>query len=163
MNEMRVKSSIEKKMARRANFDGICEGVSSVCWNKELSRLEVDDCYLKFLNSYSSLCESLIPEKRLKKSFGEQWMTYETRKSIKSKHQAWYRLKSCKKDLKSEIKKNYKLTCSEFKKVLTGAKLKYENTLAGKAKKDPKLVYEYIRSKMGVKDQIRAMRKKMGL
>ena len=50
----------------------------------------------------------------------------------------------------------------KWKKYWKEEKMKFENDLAKKAKNDPKKVYAYIKSKIGVKEQIRALKTKEG-
>ena len=79
-------------------------------------------------------------------------MSEKIRGMIKHKQKLRYKIKS-KKD-----KSEYRRQCIKFTKSTKKEKLKPERELASKAKRDPKLIYTYIRNKMDVKEQIRALK-----
>ena len=83
-------------------------------------------------------------------------MTREVKEAVKRKHETWYRLK------KKESKGEYRRVCKELKKLIFKAKNNFEKSLAAKSKKEPKLVHAYVRSKLIVKDSVRALRDEMG-
>ena len=55
-------------------------------------------------------------------------------------------------------KLEYRNQCSKLTKSIKEEKLRLERELASKAKHDPKLIHTYIRNKMDVKEQIRAIK-----
>ena len=59
-------------------------------------------------------------------------------------------------------RKEFRKNSKALKQNITKAKKDYEKDLSRRAKKDPKLVYFYIRSKMEVKEQIRVLKRADG-
>ncbi|RNA29646.1 RNA-directed DNA polymerase from mobile element jockey-like [Brachionus plicatilis] len=138
----RSEHKIYEKKEKKPYFDQINTGLGSVDWKKEFVGRNLNECYASFLNECLRLYEKHVLEKReiLRKS--EKWMNYEVNRVIKLKHRAWYKMKSCKKSSFEIIKSDY------------------ENRLSKIAKSDPKLIYAYVRTKMGVKEEIRMLRTK---
>jgi len=81
-------------------------------------------------------------------------MTRELKLLIRQRHVVWYKLR-CQKTsgLKSEYTRLSKVVKREKNKLVR----EYENKIAMKSKHDPKLIYSYVKSKQGVKDQVRAL------
>ena len=71
---------------------------------------------------------------------------------IKRKHKMWYRVKS------EEDKMEYRNHCLKLTKSIRKERIRMERELASKARHDPKLIHKYIRKKMNVKEQIRAIK-----
>ncbi|RNA03274.1 hypothetical protein BpHYR1_040683 [Brachionus plicatilis] len=71
-------------------------------------------------------------------------------------------MKSCKKSSFEISKNDYGKACGELKQKFGKVKSDYENRLSKIAKSDPKLIYAYVRSKMGEKEEIRMLRTKEG-
>ena len=71
---------------------------------------------------------------------------------VKQKHKMWYKIRS------DTGKAEYRRQCMNLTKSIKKEKIKWESELASRAKHNPKLIYSYIRSKMDVKEQIKALK-----
>ena len=75
----------------------------------------------------------------------EVWMTKDLKYKLTLKKRSWHKMRN--ETDRKELRKNSKA----LKKDITKAKKDYEKDLSRRAKKKPKLVYFYMRSKLEVK------------
>ena len=142
-----------KMVYRRADFGKISHEFDNIDWEMALSGLGVEACYVKFLEIFNEACSKYVPKSRASdRKRGEPWIDSTIRDAIKSKHRLWYRT------VKKEDKGEYVRSCKELKKLIRRAKYGYENMIAMRSKKKPKRVHAYVRSKLVVKDQLRALK-----
>ena len=83
---------------------------------------------------------------------GKGTMSKEIKGMIRQKHKLWYKIRS------EKYKIEYRSQCSKLTKSIREENMRLERELASKAKHDPKLIHTYIRNKMDVKDQLRAIK-----
>ena len=141
------------KLIRRANFEAISADFSSVDQTKELNDLNAKQSYSKFHNFYEKTSEKNIPKVREKvKKSSEIWMTREVKDAVREKHQSQYRLK------KGEGRTNHRRSCKNFNHIITKARNQFENSIAAKSKKEPKLVNAYVRRKLVAKDSVKMLK-----
>ena len=85
--------------------------------------------------------------------------TNEIKSVIKQKQKLWYRVKSSKSSL---VKEEYIRVCKKLKQKIRSSKNNYELEITNRSKRDPKLVYKYVKSQQNVNEQVRALVDKDG-
>ena len=141
------------------NYIGMSEEILDIDWDKLFFGKDIDSCYLIFVDKFHQLCEKFVPESKQSGRTGAPWFTNEIKSIIKQKHKLWYRVKSSKSSL---IKEEYIRVCKELKQKIRSSKNNYELELANRSKRDPKLVYKYVKSQQNVNEQVRALVDKDG-
>ena len=126
-------------------------------WNSVLGDLGCEDLYIKFLEVYHKTCSGFIKPKREWKANGEAWLNYEVRNLIKEKNKLWHIRRRSR-----ENSKKYKLLSKKLKTSTKNAIETYENSIANKSKKEPKLVYSYMKRKLDNKERIHFLRNEEG-
>ena len=71
-------------------------------------------------------------------------MTREDKDEVREKHQSWYRLK------KGESISNYPISCKNLRNLIKKARNYFENGIAAKSTKEPKLVPASVRKRIGL-------------
>jgi hypothetical protein len=142
----------------KGDYTGMNAELASIDWTLVFTSDDVEECYAKFLSKYTELCDKFIPirspNKRTMKAI---WMTKTLRKSINKAHELWYRNDACKwRD--TALKSEYESLEKSNKKWCAKAVHEFEVGLADRSKSDPKLVYNYVKSKQRAKGSIRSLR-----
>ena len=102
---------------------------------------------------YEKIWNEYIPLKRnCKGRKGKGTMSKEIKGMVRQKHKLWYKIRS------ERDKIEHRNQCSKLTKSIKKENMRLKRELASKAKHDPKLIYTYIRNKMDVKEQIRAIK-----
>jgi hypothetical protein len=132
-------------------------------WASLFVSADINICYKLFLDLYHSFCEKYIPIRSVdnfkKKSL---WITKELRRSIAKAHKLWYKNNALKwrdRFLKGEYENLIELNKKWVAKVV----YEFESSLAERLKREPKLVYNYVRSKQRAKAAIRSLRGSTGV
>ena len=120
------------------NYTGMSKEIFETDWDNLFCGKDIDSCYALFVEKFHYLCEKFVPESKRFNRTGSPWFTNEIKSIIKQKHKLWYRLKSSRSLI---IKEEY----LQLKQKIKSSKNNYELELASRSKKDPKLVYKYVK------------------
>ena len=100
-----------------------------------------------------------IPESKQSGRTGAPWFKNEVKSMIKQKHKLWYRVKSSKFSL---VKEEYIRVYKELKQKTRSSKNYNELEIAYQSKRDPKLVYKYVKNQQNVNEQVTVLLDKDG-
>ena len=113
------------------------EEILDIDWDKLFFCIDIDSCYLIFVENFYQLCEKFVPESKQSGLTGTPWFTNEIKSIIKQKHKLWYRVKISKSSL---VKEEYIHVCKGLKQKIRLSKNNYELEIANRSKRDPKIV-----------------------
>ena len=126
-------------------------------WTKELNYLNAEQSYWKFHDFNEKTCDKNIPRVREKvKNRPDTWRTRAVKDAMREKHLSWYRLK------KGESKTKYRSSCKNLKNIIRKERKDFKKGIAAKFKKEPKLVYACVRSKLAVIDSVKMLKNDEG-
>ena len=135
-------------------FEKISNEIKETNWDNIFEGLDCEESFECFSKIYHELCMANIKSVKRgtlnKKSV--PWISYDLRNLIRDKHKLWYNRSN------PISKAQYKKICKEVKVGVKAARLTYEEKLAERSKREPKLVYKYMNGKLKSRDQIRALR-----
>ena len=141
----------------RANFKSIEEEIVGINWEELFKDKNINEGYNLFLAEYERICDKHIPKKKPRKSVSDEvWMTKDLKYKVTLKKRSWHKMRN------ETDRKAFRKNSKALKQDITNAKKDYEKDLSRRAKKDPKLIYSYMRSKMEVKEQIRVLKRADG-
>ena len=116
-----------------------------------LNGIGIEKAYSRFLCVYNNVWNEYVPIKgNIHSKKRGEWISKET--LVRQKHMMWYKIRS------DKDKAEYRRQGMNLTKSINKEKIKWESELASRAKNDPKLIYSYIRSKIDVKEQIKALK-----
>ena len=147
----------ERFLFNKGNYKGMSNYLRSINWLELLNNESVDRMYCIFEAIIKEACDLFIPKANfgLKKNKIE-WINKDIKALIRRKWNLWYYNRSI--EWKSTDKINeYKNLCKKVKHEVKNAKRKFEENLANKAKKNPKLLFKYIKKSQKVREYIRAL------
>ena len=129
----------------RADFKKLRNLFKSCNWSDILGQDDVNECWEKFKETYYSITDECIPQKRCKDTKRQPpWMTSDLKLLIRKKRLLWKRYKANSSDAAFlEFKKTEK----SLKKSISNAKRNFEKRIAKNSKQNPKAFYAYIGNK----------------
>jgi hypothetical protein len=140
-------------------YEDMSRDLREMNWREIFDSKELDCCYDLFLKIYHELCDKYVPLRGKNTKNSPLWFNRQLKSLIKAKHKLWYRWKGSKAGtIENERRKTaYELICKEVEIKIRLVVSDFEKGLAVKAKRDPKLIYAYSKSKQKVKEHIRAI------
>jgi Reverse transcriptase (RNA-dependent DNA polymerase)/Endonuclease-reverse transcriptase len=155
------KKSYLKYNYYKGEFDKMCSCLNQLNWNSIFKSKTIDEMYEAFMEIYDHMCEKFIPKRSSRVRSDKCWMTQEIKRQIKRKNQLWVINRNSKWSQES-LQQEYKKCKYEVSKLITRRIKEYEQSIASKAKSDPKLLYQYLNNKTGIKTNITTLQVKEG-
>ena len=151
-----------KRLYKKADYSKMSEHFRMFDWEHAFHDSDVNNCYDKFLNVYEDACNKFIRVTKFKVTYKPcKWMNNDIKNKIEAKNKLWFRCRSSGFKNK-ELIAEYNRSKVDFKRNVHVAKRDFELNIAIKAKHDPKVLYNYVRSKQKVKSTITSMRNSNG-
>jgi hypothetical protein len=132
---------------------------AEINWENEFSNMNADECYNKWLSIYNEGCSRFIPTVQYEQQNKVKvlWMTKDLKNLIREKKTTWFKYRNSNfNDL--DLMKRYRSLNKQVKKSVKQAITIFERDIAMDSKKNPKRIYEYINSKIKIKDSIRSIK-----
>ena len=135
----------------KADIPKLKATLEEVDWNHELTGLSTEDMWARFKEILNKAQNDCIPQKARRANNKPVWLTRSLLRLIRKKRRAWklFTATSCYQDLLK-----YKDMEKSVKRAVLQAKKKFEKKLAANAKKDPKSLYSYLKSKSANKESV---------
>jgi gas vesicle protein len=147
------RTSSIKLAIKKGNYDQMNEEFKELNWDELFKDKSTDQCYTIFQDKYNSTCGKFIPKKsnQLRK-LRAPWMNEEVKNILKKKRKLHYQQLS-NQHQSNELSKKYHQTCQEADKLVRSTVKNFEENLAND-KKNPKRLYQYIKSKQKINTNI---------
>ena len=150
------------KVFKSGDYKNMNDYFSSVDWPDIFQGRNVDECYDEFLKEYHLACGMFIPLKKCKnREFKCKWFNKDIKTLSKRKNKLWFRLRAGgfrNKDLQKEYS-----TCKKMlKREIKNSVWNYEWNLVNISKRNPKLLYSYVKSKQNGNRGIAALKNEIG-
>jgi hypothetical protein len=148
---------------RRADFLRISSEFSKLEWSRIFKDKNANEMFESFLREYNIICKSCVPVKRKKvMKFNPKWLSPDLKKLSDDKNVLWIKCKQTNFRNK-KLKEQYTEARNKCSKRIRQAVRKFERELASKAKRDPKLIFNYMNKKRKFKDEISAIKTSDGI
>ena len=145
-------------------YQAMSSELTKLNWESRLLPTDLDSSYDLFSGINHDLCSKYVPIRGKSKRSRPKWFTEKIRELIKLKHKLWYRKMGCNSNSskRKDIVENYRQVCLSVKLEISNAISTFEKELAKKAKRDPKLIFAYTKSKQKLKDHVKAITDRSG-
>jgi hypothetical protein len=140
-----------KRNYHRGDYSKMRKLLSSVKWETMLMDKNVIECWDIFCNIYNEVVKASIPMVRYGNKMKKIWMNRTTLKLISRKVTLW---KKYRRNSSEENYREYVLARNAATRSVKQAKAEYESNLVARSKKNPKVVFKYVREKAKVKTGI---------
>ncbi|XP_069103752.1 uncharacterized protein [Argopecten irradians] len=148
-------TSRTRKCYNKANYDKLNEEINAVNWRQELKEDHtIEENWELFRNKIHGLIDKYVPTKSIKLNKNNKHnfpVDQDTLKLIKLKHSLSKQVVT---SSDPEIRRQYCKIRHKVKAITRNLRKNYEQSLASKAKTDPKLIWKYINSKSKTKVEI---------
>ena len=150
------RTSSIKFALKKGNYDKINQKFIDQNWDELFNHKTTNECYNLFQEKYNEACEEFIPKKS-QQSIRQRapWMNNVVLNIIKKKRKLHYQLQS-NRFKSSKLVEEYHNKCIEADKISRITVKKFEEDLAND-RKNPKRLYQYIKSKQKVNTQISSL------
>ena len=131
-------------------------------WDTTFADTDIHEAEFKFIEIYQKGITKFIPKIRYQNSNlkeKEKWIDRDCVLIINKKKIAWNRYRRRKTTLRYE---RYRKIRNEATTILREAKKKYEKEISKEAKRNPRAVYGYMRSKMKIREEVTRIKKTDG-
>ena len=138
----------------KADYATIKEELNDTQWiNKiQTNQNDINKQWEIFTHKINELIKKYVPQKTVTNNKRRNFpLDQNTQKLIKNKHKLWKQYFASK---DPEIYKQFCRTRNKVKSITRKAQKNYENSLAKKAKTNPKAIWQYIKSKSKIKEGI---------
>ena len=146
----------------KGNYSRMNEYFVGINWEEMFNNKTVEQCYDSFLHHYNHACTSFIPLKS-SSNYRSQlpWLSSELKQKIKTKNNLW---RSNQRNMWSNIdmKRTYSNMKHQITRDILNAQHAFEESLIERSKKNPKLVYSYIKKRQKVKSYVWSLRSSDG-
>lgn len=147
----------------KANYAAISEMLNAHDWVTEFNSMTANDCFVSFLEAYQSACAKHIPMTTVvSREKDSPWATPAVLKVIDEKRVAWWKHVSAGIMNKSKTLVAYRKARKLAFKVCKVAKMQYEEDIVDRARRDPKLLYSYVRRRQATPDRIHGLKDTAG-
>jgi hypothetical protein len=150
------RTSSIKFALKKGNYDKINQKFNDQNWDELFNHKTTNECYNLFQEKYNEACEEFIPNKS-QQSIRQRapWMINVVLNIIEKKRKLRYQLQS---NIfkSSKLVEEYHNACIEADKIFRITAKKFVEDLAND-KKNPKRLYQYIKSKQKVNTQISSL------
>ena len=122
-------------------------------WDTILSDLSCEECEVKFLSIYNEGLAKFVPKLKCSNNVQTKpkWLNHESVMWINKKKMAWSRYRKRRTTFRYEA---YCRVRNIVTNIIREVKRNYEKSIAKEAKKNPKAVYAYMRSKTKIKEEV---------
>ena len=149
--------TINKLNFVKGNYSQMNNYFDGINWDETFENKTVEQCYDSFLDHYNHVCSSFIPLKSTSNYRSHlPWLSKEIRRKIRTKNNLW-RSNRRNKWSNNEMKREYTNLKHQLKREVINAKHEFEESLIERSKKNPKLVYSYIKKRQTVKSYVRSL------
>ncbi|CAF1120063.1 unnamed protein product, partial [Brachionus calyciflorus] len=143
---------------RKADFLSMSSEFSNRDWPGIFKNKTSNEMYEAFINEYNDICNICVPLKSKKtKKFRPKWLNSSLKELSDEKNIFWLKCRKSKFRNKKYVAEYLKIK-NECSKMIRKAVRKYESELALREKKDPKLVFNYMKNKQKFKGGIGAIK-----
>ena len=150
---------VTKFAYNRGDFRAFSTSLERIDWSSLFFNRPIQDMYDLLILKITDDCNQFIPIVQIQTKDRKKlkWINIDLKRLIRQKKNL--RFANCASGWKNkELAKEYKSICKKVKTEIKLARNNYENDLINKAKKNPKLLYQYVNNQRNTKSQIRALK-----
>ena len=152
---------LPKRNYHKGRYAEATELFNAIPWDEEMHAQSVDAAWDIFLTHYNTIIDATVPFYPSKtRNRHKKWVNKQVLDQVRRKEEAWIRHRRNRKS--KRLKKMYIEARNVATKTVRQAKYDFEHRLASEIKSDPRAFYSYARSKMSIKEELLAVRKKTG-
>ena len=145
----------QRQNFKKANYQGMCDSLAEYDWSV-LEGLEVEDMWKKFTDMLNSVIHKFVPPAKVlnRSRPSAPWWTSELDKQVKRKAQAWRDYTTSRREASYN---EYKQQRNKSTDMIRKARRDFEGRLVKDISKQPKRLFQYIRSQQKSKATISSL------
>ena len=141
------------------NYTDLVTELLDVDWAQVFDSLSTDDMWSYFHNIFANLIDKHVPTSNVFTSKEAKWMTSSTIHKIRLKRKSWIKYKITLADSDYEA---YAKCRNEATKAIRASKYSYEKSIVDKISSSPKYFWQYVNSKIKVKNSLSELQRSAG-
>jgi hypothetical protein len=155
----------------RANFEDLNNAFAKLDWNLIVDEsVDIDMSAKYFLDNYWTVIVQNVPyisysisNNKAKQSKAKpKWYNSDVNNAIQLKFHLFAKLRASSSSTRRSNARNYNKQARQVKKLVKLARRKYEAEIAAESKKNPKLIYSYIKNQSGGTNVIKSLKDEDG-
>ena len=151
---------LPRRNYRKTNVTILKDELKKVNWNQELENKDTNETWLCIKSKISDAINKSTPMTRPPGKQQKKWMNSDTLESVREKHRLFREWHKSGND--SEKKTPYNKANNKARKECRRANREYERKIAEESKKNPKMFFQYVNSKVKSKSGIADLNKEDG-
>jgi exonuclease III len=154
-------SEMSKFLYAKGDFEAINKYLSDFNWTDIFCDKNADQMYEAFLLEYNQAISRFVPKFVKSNGFNAKkaqpkWFDKDIEKLTKEKYNLWAKMRASSKEI-TGIKTRYKQLSKEIITKVRKSQIDYERSIVMSAKKNPKLLYSYLKEQNKCKETIRSL------
>ena len=139
---------------KKGNYRDLRKYFEGIDWDKELRGQDIDKIYRTFCDFYETGVQTYIPQHKEIERKREKWFNNRCNKAKEKRDLLWNRVR---RHYSERAYSKYKQARNEYTRIRREAQRQFEEDIINKSTDQPKLFYNYIRSKTKIKDKIQSI------
>jgi len=143
---------------RRANWDGIKEGLQTATWPEDEDETTTEEAWGILREKIDELVETHVPKTRIRSNY-TSWMTRDLIREVRGKRRLWKKAKNG----TAEDRERYKEAERKVRNHIRNAKRKEEKKLANEKGRNSKPFYNYIKRRTKTRTPVGPLKTEEGV